>query len=117
MYQLPMDFNIAANIFGRQGYPYPKWVVANPGGGFGSQNLIVGKLDDERHEDIWTVDMRLEKVINLKPLTVALAADVFNVFNSDYILQRNGRMNQSTFNRIDEVIAPRVLRLGARLTF
>jgi hypothetical protein len=123
MYQLPMDFNIAANVYGRQGYPYPKWVFINPDAGnpgssnFGTRNMVVGNLDDERHEDIWTVDMRLEKIISLKPLTVALAADVFNVFNSDYILQRNGRMNQSTFNRIDEVIAPRVLRLGARLTF
>jgi hypothetical protein len=123
MYQLPLDFNIAANIFGRQGYPYPKWVFINPDSGnagdanFGNRNIVVGSLDDERHEDIWTVDMRLEKVINLKPLTVALAADVFNLFNADYIIQRNGRLNQSTFNRIDEVIAPRVLRLGARLTF
>jgi outer membrane receptor protein involved in Fe transport len=123
MYQLPLDFNIAANIFGRQGYPYPKWVFVNPdsgnpaGSSFGTRNIVVGHLDDERHEDIWTVDMRLEKVINLKPLTVAISADVFNVFNADYILQRNGRLNQSTFNRIDEVMAPRVLRLGARLTF
>jgi hypothetical protein len=123
MYQLPLDFNIAANIFGRQGYPYPKWVFINPdtgnpaGSSFGTRNIVVGHLDDERHEDIWTVDMRLEKVINLKPLTVAISADVFNVFNADYILQRNGRLNQSTFNRIDEVMAPRVLRLGARLTF
>jgi hypothetical protein len=131
MYQLPLGFNIAANLFGREGYPYPKWVFINPdadpdgagpltagpGAAFGTRNIIVGSIEDERHDDVFNLDMRLEKIIDVKPLQVAIALDVFNVLNEDTILQRNGQLNTSTYNRIDEVMAPRVVRVGARISF
>jgi hypothetical protein len=131
LYELPLGFNIAANFFGREGFPYPKWVAINPdgdldgdgpgepgpGASFGTREVLVGKLDDDRHDDVFNLDMRLEKIINVNPLQIGLSLDVFNVLNDDTVLQRNGRMNISTFNRIDEVQAPRVVRLGARLSF
>ncbi|MEO8432863.1 MAG: hypothetical protein ABI592_15255, partial [Acidobacteriota bacterium] len=125
MYQLPAGFNVAGNIFGRQGYPYVHFIRVNPGDDFGTRDIITdrtgnpvgAKLDGERYDNVYNVDVRLEKVIELRPLQVSLALDVFNVLNSDTVLQRNGRVNQATFNRIEEVQAPRVLRLGARITF
>jgi hypothetical protein len=122
MYQLPLGFNIAANLFGREGFPYPQWVVINPdaggpGAAFGSREVLVGKIDDKRHDDVFGLDMRLEKIIDVKPLQVGLSLDVFNVLNEDTVIQRNGRMNISTYNRIDEVMAPRVVRVGARISF
>ena len=125
MYQLPLGFNVAGNIYGRQGYPYVHYVQVNPGDDYGPRQIITdrtgnpigAKLDGERYDNVYNVDLRLEKVIELRPLQVSLALDVFNVLNSDTVIQRNGRVNQSTFNRIEEVQAPRVLRLGARITF
>jgi hypothetical protein len=122
LYELPLGFNIAANFFGREGFPYPKWVQINPDAGgpgddFGFREVLVGKLDDERHDDVFNLDMRLEKIVNVNPLQIGLSLDVFNVLNDNTVLQRNGRMNIATFNRIDEVQAPRVVRLGARLSF
>ncbi|MFN2387305.1 MAG: carboxypeptidase regulatory-like domain-containing protein [Thermoanaerobaculia bacterium] len=122
LYQLPLGFNIAGSFFGREGFPYPKWVAINPdaggsGAAFGTRNVLVGKLDDERHPNVYNLDLRLEKIIDVKPLQIGLAMDVFNVLNENTVIQRNGRLNQGTFNRIDEVQAPRVVRLGARLSF
>jgi len=122
LYQLPLGFNIAGTFFGREGFPYPKWVAINPdalgpGASFGTRNVVIGSLDDERHPNVYNLDLRLEKIIDVKPLQIGLAMDVFNVLNEDTVLQRNGRRNQSTFNRIDEVQAPRVVRLGARISF
>ncbi len=124
MYQLPLDFNIAANFFGREGYIYPKWARVRPDA-LGFRNILVdktgnpvgAKLDEERHPNVYNLDLRFEKIVNVKPLQVALSADLFNVLNASTVLQRQGRMNLSTFNRIDEVQAPRIWRFGARISF
>ena len=39
------------------------------------------------------------------------------MLNDDTVLQRNGRVNQATYNQIREIQSPRVVRLGARLSF
>lgn len=122
LYELPLGFNIAASFFGREGFPYPKWVAINPDSGgpgspFGIRDVLVGKLDDDRHDNVYNLDVRLEKIVTVNPLQIGLALDVFNVLNADTVLQRNGRLNIATFNRIDEVQAPRVVRVGARLSF
>ncbi len=117
LYELPLGFSVAANVFGRQGYPYPNWVVINPGDGLGNRTILVGKLDDRRHENVYNADLRLGKVINVTPISVTLSLDIFNVLNESAILQRSGRINSSLYNTITEVQAPRVVRAGARIGF
>jgi hypothetical protein len=46
-----------------------------------------------------------------------LTADLFNVFNSNTELNRNRTASSSAFNRLDEVLSPRIVRFGMRLTF
>ena len=46
-----------------------------------------------------------------------LTADLFNIFNSGTVLVRNGSASSSAFNRIDEILAPRIARFGVRLGF
>lgn len=43
--------------------------------------------------------------------------DIFNVLNKGTVLQRNARVNQATYNQIREIQSPRILRLGARVSF
>jgi hypothetical protein len=117
MYELPWNFNIGMNLFGREGYPYPNWTVVNPADGLGNRTILIGRLDDQRHDNVYNLDLRLGKVVNVSVLQVTLAMDVFNVLNSDTVLQRNGRVNQSTYNQIFEIQAPRIVRLGARISF
>jgi len=117
LYQLPLGFNVAANVFGREGYPLVNFHRIDPGDGLGPRDVIVGNIDDRRYDDVYNVDVRLEKVLELKPLQVSLSADVFNVLNDNTVLQRNGRVNQATYNQIRETQSPRVVRLGARVSF
>ena len=117
LYQLPLGFNVAANVFGREGYPLVNFHRIDPGDGLGPRDVIVGNIDDRRYDDVYNVDLRLEKVLELRPLQISLSADVFNLLNDNTVLQRNGRVNQSTYNQIRETQSPRVVRLGARVSF
>jgi hypothetical protein len=74
-------------------------------------------MDDERYEDVFNLDLRAEKIFELRPLQVALSIDVFNVLNEDTVLQRVSRVNIGTYNNISETISPRVVRAGARISF
>jgi hypothetical protein len=42
---------------------------------------------------------------------------VFNVFNSGAVLQRSRQVNSDAFYQINELINPRVARIGVRLQF
>ena len=117
LYELPLGFNIAANVFAREGYPLINWFTFNPGDGLGTRNVILGDLDDRRHEDVINVDLRLEKVVNVNPLQISIGLDVFNVFNAGTVLQRQGRVNIGTYNQITETQSPRIVRAGARVSF
>ena len=135
LYQLPLGFNVGANFFGRQGYPYVQWVRINTGDGFGTKSIVVPPLDQERNPNIYDLDIRLEKVIELRPLSVALSIDVFNVANSATVLQRQGRIGDcravacaptatapnitpnASYHLITDFQSPRVVRAGARISF
>ncbi len=46
-----------------------------------------------------------------------MTVDLFNVFNTDTVLQRNRNLTSSAFDTILEVTNPRILRFGVRLQF
>jgi Carboxypeptidase regulatory-like domain len=118
-YQLPLGFDIAANLYGRQGYPIPYFVeVTVPEGTpYVTKDVAVGKADDFRNANLFQLDVRLEKVIALfsNQASLAFSADVFNILNSGTILQRQNASGVA--NRILEIQSPRVIRFGGRLTF
>ncbi|HEY6066424.1 MAG TPA: TonB-dependent receptor [Thermoanaerobaculia bacterium] len=127
MYQLPMGFGVAANYFIRQGYPIGYYVidqsptVAN-GGDALQRRVYVADIDKYRYASVSQFDMRLDKVIAItSSVSMTLAVDVFNVFNTATVLQRNSRLNQASratgTGTIFEIQAPRVARFGARIAF
>ncbi|HKD11935.1 MAG TPA: hypothetical protein VKE50_07655, partial [Thermoanaerobaculia bacterium] len=117
LYQLPLGFDIAANVFGRQGYPNVQWANVNPGDGLGTRSVVIGNLDSQRNPDVYNVDLRFDKNVQINPLTLTISAEVFNLTNQGTVLQRQGRQNLSSYNQILEIQSPRVLRLGARISF
>jgi hypothetical protein len=117
MYQLPWNFNIAANFFGREGYPYVRWAVEDAGDGLGDRLVIIDGLETVRHDDVVNLDLRLEKILNVNPLQIALSLDVFNVLNDGTILQRQGDMTATNAGLILETQSPRVCRVGARVSW
>lgn len=140
LYQLPWNFNIAANLYGRQGYVNPFYVLVDTDNGEGARYVQIGTATDHRLKNVYNLDMRLDKVINIsQKVDVTLSFEVFNVISSNTILQRETDATPdltgfdaatqtcdygdgptrcvSIAGSIDEIQNPRALRLGARISF
>jgi Carboxypeptidase regulatory-like domain len=134
LYQLPLGFAVAGNLFGRQGYLNPAFVAVDTGNGEGLRTVLLGSPEDYRLKNVYQLDLRLEKVVALfQKADLTLSVDLFNLLNSNTILQRQGdASNQApnpdqpcsatnpctgTFGQIAEVQNARALRFGARLSF
>jgi hypothetical protein len=117
LYQLPAGFEVAGNLYSRQGYPRVTTISA-PNSIFGSLPAIAAPVDDIRTPTVVNVDLRLAKNFRIGgKATINLTADLFNVLNSGTVLVRNGSASSTAFNRIDEILAPRIARFGVRLGF
>ncbi len=129
LYQFPLGINLGANFFGRQGYPFLPYVRVRTRDVADSRPLIlIGKVGDYRLDNLYQLDLRLEKAFQIGPITVTPAAEVFNVINSSTVLQRYSRVgtfdNRSgelstddLFATVQEAQSPRILRLGIRMSF
>jgi hypothetical protein len=126
MYQVaptrPWAVNLAASLTGRQGYPL-RYVqrVGRSGisdnGGAGLDVPIQASPDAFRYPDVHIVDLRAEKEFSFSGVGLTLGADLFNALNESYVLQRQGVLGRNTSDHVQEILSPRVFRLGARLSF
>jgi len=123
MYQIapdrPWGVNVALNLTGRQGYPIPYWhrfLVSDPNTRVVAVQVTDGP-DEFRQDDIHMVDARVEKEFTFSDFGFTVGLDVFNAFNEAYVLQRQHRLGIGTSDHVTEITSPRVLRLGARLSF
>ena len=123
MYQVapdrPWGFNVAANLYGREGYPFPYYFTRS-----GTQDNIernisaVTDANSFRAPDIFTTDIRLEKDMPFSDnLTGTFSIDVFNVFNENYVLQRETELEKPTANFVTQTLSPRIYRLGFRVSW
>jgi hypothetical protein len=118
LYQLPMGFEVAGNLFGRQGYARP-FVLRLSGGLDGAiRVLATPEIDATRYPNLWDLDLRLAKSIKISgPLMFNIAADLFNVMNANTELARGRQLNASSFGALNEILAPRILRITAGIKF
>lgn len=118
LYQLPAGFEVAGNLFARQGYPQPVFLVLDTGALDGNLNVLaVSETDERRLPDLWNLDLRLAKTFRLGGTNLVVGAEVFNALNANTDLYRVPAASSTAFNRLDEILAPRIVRLGARVTF
>jgi hypothetical protein len=138
LYQLPFNFNVAANLYGRQGYVNPYFVQVDTGNGEGTRYALIGNGTENRLKNVYNLDLRLEKVIAIAAkASLTLSIDVFNALNANTILQRendatpspaDSSLPASTYctaanpctaaaGGIDEIQNPRAIRFGARVSF
>jgi len=126
--QLPADVDLSASVFGRQGGPYPVSLRVTGGRDGTLQALAVPEVDTNRFDKLWNLDLRLAKNIKFGSTAVTLSAEAFNVFNNDLVLSRFRFANSGSFTstiagaeagrgRVEEIISPRIVRFGARLSF
>ena len=126
MYQIAPSrkwgFNVAANLTGREGYPirygrriFRDTIADTPG--LGIVVPVTSDVDRFRYADIHTLDLRVDKDFHFSALGMTLSAELFNALNESYVLQRQGVLGGNRADHVQEVLSPRVLRLGARLSF
>ena len=119
-YTLPLwDINLAAFYNARGGYPYIRSVLS-PTRPFsaGQATVYLDKRGDERLPTFQTVDFRVDRVFTMfNRLRFTAGIDVFNLFNGSTTLSQRGGQNAGNANPISSLLAPRVLRFGARATF
>jgi hypothetical protein len=126
--QLGWGFDLSAAVFAKQGGPYPISVTAASGADGSLRALADEFVDSRRYPDLFNLDLRLAKNVKLGGSTLTLAAEVFNVLNSGVVLSRARFANSTAFTqtiagaepglgRIEEILVPRIFRIGARVQF
>ena len=108
----PWGFNVGANVSGREGYPSPPFL-----GGSARNIQVTDDIDDFRHEDIISVDARIEKEFNFDQFGLTLSLDGFNLLDEQPVLQVQRNLAASNSNLILERLSPRVFRWGVKVHF
>jgi hypothetical protein len=116
-YTAPWDIGIAASFEVRDGYPSPREIQTPVRANGGGQTVVyLAALGEERLGSYNNLNLGLSKSVKIAGNTrIKLTADVFNAFNNDTILSQRRRQNATNANRISALVAPRVIRFGARL--
>jgi len=120
LYQVAPDrgwgFDVVGSVTGRQGYPTPPYAKAGTSEGT-LQVLIANSVTEFRNPDIFTLDGRIAKDFTFRDFGMTIGVDGFNLLNAHTILQRQRNTGATTGNLTEEVLSPRVFRLGATLHF
>jgi len=116
-YQLPWDLDLGANVFGRQGYVEPLIIQASAGKDGRIRALATPNVDDVRYPNVWDIDFRLAKTFRIQRVNLIASGDLFNALNAGTVLQRTRNLSSAAFGSINEILAPRILRVGLKVQF
>jgi hypothetical protein len=117
MYQAPYGIELAANVFGRQGYPFPLFRSQTLGADSGLSVLVTPQIDTFRYDNVWDTDLRVARAFKLKAVSLRLIGDIFNVANANTALVRNNNVLSTSFNVLAQNLSPRIFRAGLTLNF
>ncbi|HEV3217718.1 MAG TPA: TonB-dependent receptor [Vicinamibacterales bacterium] len=112
LYQGPFGIDLAANVFGRQGYPNPMFQSQKLGQDTSLPVLVTPQIDTFRYPNVWDADIRIARAFQLRLANLRLMADLFNVANANTALVRNNNILSPTFNALAQNLSPRILRVG-----
>jgi hypothetical protein len=120
-YQMKFNILVGMNYLFRQGYaqPFHRTQVAGSSDDLsGSKTvLLVDDVGDYRLPNVHSLDGRVSWALNLQRARVHFDLDAFNLFNTATTLGKVYDVRVATFNQVREIMNPRILRLGARITF
>ena len=121
LYQAPYGIELSANVFGRQGYPFPLYrqgTVPTLGADSSLQVLVAPAMDYLRYPNLWNNDFRASRQFKIaEAITIRGIVDVFNIFNANTALVRNNNIASPTFNALAQNLSPRIARVGVIIGF
>ena len=134
LYQLPYDFNVSFSFNAREGHLIDYYIEmndadwANPYSN--STEVRLEEFGTSRLPTFWNLNLRLEKVLRAGDMgRIYIMIDAFNVFNNNVMNRRRDYdygtyyaddQSHSPYSRSgepNEVLNPRVFRLGVRFQF
>jgi len=118
LYNLPKDFNVSASYNSRQGYP-EEFALNNSlrTDGSGTILLLQNNVGDTRLPNFQNLDFHVDRPVRVGTIRFVPALDIFNVFNGNTLLAVRTTQNAANANQIQGILAPRVARLGVRVTW
>jgi len=122
-YELPFGILFSGFVKARQGKVYiPYLRVDAPereAVGLGSRvDVYDAPMGDYRLNTFYQADIRFGKEFKLKGVgSIKLAVDLFNILNSDLILERETLINSTTWEYPAEILSPRCIRFSLRYQF
>ena len=116
-YQLPWAMEVAGNLFGKQGTPYPYFRNATLGRQGSVRVLINDELDSVRFDNLWNLDLRWSKSAHYNRANLQFIADLFNVLNSNTEITRERNAASPNFQVLGSNLSPRIVRFGVRVGF
>jgi hypothetical protein len=124
VYQLPWEMSLGAFMRYQQGFPFP--LFGQVGTGLNLANFYNGQgrlillepIGARRYDNIFTLDLNVQKAFELSNYgRITFAVDMFNITNSNTVVQRQRRVTTATFNALQENLSPRAVRLGVKYSF
>jgi hypothetical protein len=124
-YQLPWwDLGVAGFLNVRGGFPLIKYVTTGSFNYTGTTTIAssgtsvyLDEVGAVRLPSVTQLDLRLDKAVKFGRVRTTLSLDLFNALNANTVLAQRRQQNSSNANQISAILAPRVLRFGARVTF
>jgi len=103
----------------RSGFPIPLQIqTPSRANGGGIATVFLAPLGETRLPNFNNLDLGLNKAVRITgKARVTLSVDLFNVFNSNTVQARQRTQNSAIANNIQALVAPRVARFGARLSW
>lgn len=120
MYQAPWGLEVSANVFGRQGYPFPivrSGTAAATGADSATSVLVSPAIDTFRHPNLWNTDIRVARQFRTDQVSIRAIFDLFNVMNANTALVRVNNVSSTSFNALAQNLSPRIARVGLVVGF
>jgi hypothetical protein len=118
LYTAWWDIGIAANFQYRQGFPFPQ-AVQSPtrANGAGRANVLLDTMGDVRFDDLYVLDLKVDKAFRFGTFRIIPSLDIFNATNANTVLARRRIQNAANGNYISGIVAPLVMRFGVRVNW
>jgi len=118
--QVQMSIDLGANLVFRQGYgePFFRSRVNARDPVIAVKNLLLANGADQfRLDAVTSLDARIEKMFKFGTTSVAFDFDMFNLFNNATVLGKQYDARLTSYDTIQEIMNPRIARLGVRFFF
>ena len=119
--RLPGRLYLSGILIARDGLLYQSvYRATRPSNGWGSVvDVYTHRLNQKRLPTFWLLNMRLERRFRIGSLgRIDVIIDAFNILNRALATRKFGIANApDLYDRVTEIISPRIFRLGVRYTF